>query len=900
MSGAATPLRDELGCLRSLAVGSAQYAYYSLPALADRLGADLDRLPFSLRVLLENLLRHTGDGTVSQADVAALARWDAPDREGGEVAFHPARVLMPDSSGIPLLIDFAALRDAVAARGLDPRRVNPRIPVDLVIDHSVRTDFAGTPDAFTRNLAREMERNGERYAVVRWAMEQYDNLRVIPPANGIVHQINIEYLASVVTTIRHGDTLLAFPDSLVGMDSHTPMVNALGVFGWGVGGIEAASALVGQPVALLVPRIVGCRVSGTRRTGVMCTDIVLSLTRVLRAAGVLGAVVEFFGPGLDELSLPDRATIANMAAEYGATMGFFPVDHETVRYLAGTGRSDSQVALVEAYARAQRLWREKDGAVPGFAQIVDFDLGTVQPSLAGPTRPEHLVPLPDVPASFRRGFADRVGAAPAPPVADTARALRHGDIVIASIASCTNTSNPFQIVAAGLLARNAAARGLTAKPWVKTSFSPGSRVVTALLDAAGLTAGLEAIGFYLAGYGCMSCGGGSGPLSEPIAAQIEQDGLIVLGMLSSNRNFEGRLHPLIRGTYLGSPPLVVAYAIAGSALHDLAQEPLGVDRDGVPVLLSDIWPQDAEIDAVLRAVQTPAMFRRSYGALADGGPGWTGLAHADGPVFAWDPASLYIKRPPFLDAAGAPFGDIRGARALLLLGDDITTDHISPGGAIPPASPAGAYLQSHGITPAGFSTYVARRANHEVMVRGTFANIRLRNELAPGTEGGMTRHMPDGETTTVFAAAERYRAEDVPLVVIAGANYGCGSSRDWAAKGTALLGIRAVLAESFERIHRSNLVGMGVVPLQFTAGVTRHTLGLDGSETIDLLGFAAGLAPGMRVRARFTRRDGSTREAELLCRIDTRREAEWVRQGGILPYVLHEMTTAAAAPVATS
>lgn len=904
MSGAApTPPHDAMGSLRSLAVGAASYVYYSLPALAASQGTDLDRLPFSLRVLLENLLRHAGDGTVTEADVTALARWEFPEREGGEIAFHPARVLMPDSSGIPLLIDFAALRDAVAARGLDPRRVNPRIPVDLVIDHSVRADHAGTADAFARNLVHEMARNRERYAVVRWAMEQYDNLRVIPPANGIVHQINIEYLASVVTAMRHGDTLLAAPDSLVGMDSHTPMVNALGVFGWGVGGIEAATALVGQPVALRVPRVVGCRVTGARRQGVVCTDIVLSVTRVLRAAGVLGAVVEFFGPGLDTLSLPDRATIANMAAEYGATMGFFPVDRETLRYLSQTGRADAQIALVEAYARAQRLWREPDGAVPGFARIVEFDLGTVQPSLAGPSRPEQCVPLPDVPASFRHAFADRVGAAPAGPVAETARKLRHGDIVIASIASCTNTSNPFQIVAAGLLARNAAARGLRARPWVKTSFSPGSRVVTAMLEAAGLMEGLEAIGFHLVGYGCMSCGGGSGPLPDAITGEIERGALVVLGMLSSNRNFEGRLHPLVRGTYLGSPPLVVAYAIAGSVLHDLSRDPLGVDPSGAPIRLADLWPSDAEIEAVLRALPSPELFRRSYGTLADGGPGWTGLAHGAAPVFAWDPDSLYIKRPPFLDgpsAAAAPFADIRGARALLLLGDDITTDHISPGGAIPPVSPAGAYLIGHGIAPAGFSTYVARRANHEVMVRGTFANIRLRNEMAPGTEGGLTRHLPDGATLTVFDAAEQYRAAGVPLVVIAGANYGCGSSRDWAAKGTALLGVRAVLAESFERIHRSNLVGMGVVPLQFAPGETRQTLVLDGCEVIDLLGFDAGLSPGMTVRARFTRPDGSARETRLLCRVDTRREADWVRQGGILPYVLHEITGAGTTSVMAS
>ncbi len=888
-----TALADPLDTLRPLDVGATRYVYYSLPALAASLGSDLERLPFSMRVLLENLLRHAGDGTVATADLAALARWDAPEREGAEVAFHPARVLMPDSSGIPLLIDFASLRDAVAAQGMDPQAVNPRIPVDLVIDHSVRADHTGTVDAFARNLAREMDRNAERYSVVRWAMEQYDALRVIPPANGIVHQINLEYLAPVVTTTRHGEELLAFPDSLVGMDSHTPMVNALGVFGWGVGGIEAATALVGQPVGLLVPLVVGCRVSGTRQAGVMCTDIVLTLTRVLRAAGVLGAVVEFFGPGLAALSLPDRATIANMAAEYGATMGFFPIDGETLRYLAATGRDPAQVALVEAYARAQHLMG--GGAAPAFARVVAFDLGSVHPVLAGPSRPEQCVSLPDVPASFRHAFATGAEAAPAGP-----RELRHGDIVIASIASCTNTSNPFQIIAAGLLARNAAMRGLTAQPWVKTSFSPGSRVVTAMLDAAGLTAGLQAIGFHLVGYGCMSCGGGSGPLPDAITAAIARDDLAVLGMLSSNRNFEGRLHPSVRGTYLASPPLVVAYAIAGSVLHDLSRQPLGIDAAGAPVHLADLWPSDAEVTAVLGAAQSPDLFRRNYAALADGGPGWTGLAHGAAPVFAWDPDSLYIKRPPFLDGVGTtlpPIADLRGARPLLLLGDDVTTDHISPGGAIPAGAPAGEYLLAHGVAPAEFSTYVARRANHEVMVRGTFANIRIRNEMVAGSEGGLTRHMPDGAIVTVFDAAVRYRAAGVSLVVIAGANYGCGSSRDWAAKGTALLGISAVLAESFERIHRSNLVGMGVIPLEFPPGVSRRSLGLDGTETIDLLGLADGLRPGMEVTARFVRPDGAARTVPMLCRIDTAREADWVRHGGILPYVFRDMISVAPVPV---
>jgi aconitate hydratase len=777
--------------------------------------------------------------------------------------------------------------------------VNPRIQTDLVIDHSVRVDHFGSPEAFTRNLKLELERNHERYSVVRWATEQYDNLRVIPPSNGIIHQVNLEYLASVVATEAAGSDTLAYPDTLVGMDSHTPMINALGIFGWGVGGIEAATALLGQPVSLLVPRVVGCRVTGQRRPGVVCTDIVLTLTQILRRAGVLAAVVEFFGPGLDTLSLSDRATMANMAAEYGATMGFFPIDRETIAYLELTARTPEHVALVEAYCRAQGLWRETGAAEPDFPEVVEFDLGRVEPSLAGPARPEDRVPIGTLPGNFRTYFAARVGDAPAAPVAEAPRKLRHGDIAVAAISSCTNTSNPFQVIAAGLLARNALARGLHAKPWVKTSISPGSRVVTAMLQKAGLLDALAGVGFHVVGYGCMTCGGGAGPLPEAIAAEIEAEKLVAMAVISSNRNFEGRLHPSVRGTYLASPPLVIAYAIAGSVLHDLSQDSLGVDAAGNPVTLADLWPSDAEIATVLEQSLTPDLFRREYGNMEDGGPEWQALRYGQNATFGWNPDSLYLKRPPFLDGHGEAvpeLSDITGARTLLLLGDNVTTDHISPGGIIPSETPAGQYLLENGVKPAGFSTYVARRANHEVMVRGTFANIRLRNEMAPGTEGGFTRYFPDGDITTVHDAAMRYADAKVPLVVVAGGNYGCGSSRDWAAKGTQLLGISAVIAESFERIHRSNLVGMGVLPLQFPEGVTRQTLGLDGSETFDILGLAQGLAPGEMIETRIHRQDGSSETLRLLCRVDTKREAEWVRHGGILPYVFRDILAEALLP----
>ena len=880
-------MRDSFDTLREL---DNEVAFHSLPALGERLGVDLGPMPVSLKVLLENLLRHEDGVTVTTDDIAALARWPDPVALGREVSFHPVRVLMPDSSGIPLLIDLAAMRDEMVARGLDPRRVDPIIPTDLVIDHSVRVDSAGRPDALARNLKAELERNRERYGVVRWAMVQFANLRVVPPGNGIVHQVNIERFAQVVACgVRDGQTL-AFPDSLVGMDSHTPMVNALGVFGWGVGGIEAATAMFGQPVGLPTPRVVGCRLVGTPRAGVMCTDIVLALTRFLRGSDVLAAVVEFCGPALDRLPLPDRATIANMAPEFGATMGFFPVDAETLRYLAQTGRPAAQIALVERYTKAQGLWR---GDEPVFETVVEFDLGAVEPALAGPSRPENLVALAGVPERFRTAFATHgAGQASPPPVTSAARPLQHGDIAIAAIASCTNTANPYQMIAAGLLARKAVAKGLRAKPWVKTSFSPGSRVVPAMLDKAGLTDGLNALGFQVVGFGCMSCGSGSGALAPEIADEIAAGKLAAVGLISSNRNFDGRLNASVRGTFLGSPPLMVAYAIAGSILHDLTRDKLGDDADGRPVFLADIWPDAAEIRASLDAALTGDLFQANYSTFADPGPEWAAIPFGTAPVFDWDPDSMFLRRPPFLDAAADISQPIRGARILLMLGDDITTDHISPGTTIPPNSEAGAYLAQHGVTPEKFGSYIGRRANHEVMIRGTFANVRLRNELVPDREGGFTRHQPSGETMTVFRAAERYRAEGKSTVVVAGGNYGCGSSRDWAAKGTSLLGVRAVIAESFERIHRSNLVGMGVLPLQFPAGVSRHSLGLTGTETFDIPNIAAALVPGATVSVWLNRASGISRTMTLLSRVDTRREAEWVRNGGILPYVMNELAAA--------
>jgi len=864
--------------------------FYSLPALAQALSVHLERMPVSLKVLLENLARHEDGITVTRDDIAALARWPDPVALDREVAFHPGRVLMPDSSGVPLLIDLAAMREAMVERGLDPHRVDPLVRTDLVIDHSVRADFTGRPDAFALNLSSELERNRERYGVVKWAMAEFRNLHVVPPGNGIVHQVNIEHFAQVVACSERAGRTIAFPDTLVGMDSHTPMVNALGVFGWGVGGIEAASAMFGQPVGLPTPRVVGCRLTGAPRPGIMCTDIVLALTRFLRSADVLAAVVEFCGPALDYLTLPDRATIANMAAEFGATMGFFPIDGETLRYLRQTGRPPAQIDLIERYTKAQGLWRADE---PEFQTLLEFDISQVEPSLAGPSRPENLVPLSQAPQRFREAYASRGTAqAQTPSVVSTSRPLEHGDIVIASIASCTNTANPYQVIAAGLLARNAVARRLRAKRWVKTTITPGSRVVPAMLAKAGLSDSLDALGFQVIGFGCMACGSGSGSLLEGVAEEIAARDLVAAGLISSNRNFDGRLNATVRGTFLASPPLVVAYAITGSILHDLTRDKLGDDPEGQSVFLADIWPSDREIQDCLDGALTEDLFHAAYREPADLGSEWHDIPYTAGPVYAWNPKSMFVRRPPFLSEPEGAGAAILGARILLLLGDDVTTDHISPGSAIPADTEAGAYLAEHGVPPHKFGTYVGRRANHEVMMRGTFANVRLRNELVPEREGGFTRHQPSGEVTTVFRAAERYRAEGQPVIVIAGRNYGCGSSRDWAAKGTSMLGVRAVIAESFERIHRSNLVGMGVLPLQFPSGITRRSLRLTGDETFDIPDISRALEPGATIPIRVNRETGASETIELISRVDTRREAEWVRSGGVLSYVLKELAAA--------
>ena len=870
-------MRNSFGTRRELKVEGQSYTIHSLPGLARAIGTPLDRLPFAMRVLLENMVRHEDGEAVTVADVEALLGGN----DVREVPFHPVRVLMPDSSGIPLLVDLAMMRDAVAARGMDPRQVNPLIPADLIIDHSVAVDHAGSPDALERNMAAEMERNRERYALVRWAQGQFDDLRVLPPGNGILHQVNVEHLATVVATASHDGVLWAFPDSLVGTDSHTPMVNGLAVFGWGVGGIEATTALLGQPIGLLPPRVVGCRLTGAPPPGVLAADIALSLTERLRPAGLLGAVVEFFGPGVDMLPVSDRATIANMAPEYGATMGFFPIDGRTLEFLRLTGRPRARVALVEAYARHQGLFRSP-GDEPSYDAIVEYDLSTTEPVMAGPTRPESRVPLARVPDSFRRSFP-----AASADARNTGR-IENGDVVIASITSCTNTSNPRQMLAAGLLARNAAARGLRAAPAVKTSLSPGSRAVTSMLERAELLAPLAQLGFDVVGYGCMSCGGMAGPLPKAVTDAVAERDLAVCGVLSSNRNFEGRLHGAVRGTYLGSPPLVIAMAIAGSVLIDLTNEPLGTDVDGHPVMLRELWPDEAELDALTVATVTPGLFTDHYAAPADGGSGWQALPLGAHPAFAWDAGSEYLKRPPFLDglvAEPAPLGDMLGGRILLVLGDDVTTDHISPVGPVLPGSVAGCYLLSRGVEPTMLDSYLGRRGNHEVMVRGTFASPRLKNELSPNQPGGLTRHIPGGAEMSVYDAAMAYRDASVPAVVIAGRNYGCGSSRDWAAKGTALLGIRVVIAETFERIHRSNLVGMGVLPLEFPPGMTRHDLALTGAETIDICGLSAGLSPGMTVTATIRRPDGGAMSVPLRARVDTAREAAWVWHGGILPYV---------------
>ncbi len=888
--------RDSLATRRTLAVGDASYDYFSLAAAEAALG-EVSRLPVSLKVLLENLLRHEDGRTVTVDDLRAVAAWrDDRGRAGREIAFRPARVLMQDFTGVPAVVDLAAMRDAMAALGGDPGRINPLVPVDLVIDHSVMVDFWGTADALERNMAMEFARNGERYAFLRWGQGAFDDFRVVPPGTGICHQVNCEYLAQGVWLGRDGGAVVAYPDTLVGTDSHTTMVNGLAVLGWGVGGIEAEAAMLGQPISMLIPEVVGVRLGGAIREGVTATDVVLTVTQMLRRHGVVGKFVEFTGPGLDSLALPDRLTIANMAPEYGATCGFFPVDAETVRFLGFSGRDPARVALVEAYARAQGLWRDATSPEPLFTDVLDLDLATVEPSLAGPKRPQDRVSLAGAGAAFAAALPSiQPGADLAAKVAlaDGSGAIGHGDVVIAAITSCTNTSNPTVMIAAGLLAQKAMARGLARKPWVKASLAPGSQVVTDYLAAAGLQDPLDRLGFTLAGYGCTTCIGNSGPLDAPVAAAVDSNNLVVAAVLSGNRNFEGRISPQVKANYLASPPLVVAYAIAGTMNVDLGADPLGTGGDGRPVYLRDIWPGAAEIAQAMAQSLSAESYRRRYADVFRGPDAWRQVAVAGGRTYAWDSASTYIKNPPYFAGMTrqppTSLADITGARPLAILGDSVTTDHISPAGNIKADSPAGRYLMERGIRPADFNSYGSRRGNDEVMTRGTFANPRLRNEMLAGSEGGITRHQPTGEALSIYDAALRYQADGVPLVVVAGKEYGTGSSRDWAAKGTRLLGVKAVIAESFERIHRSNLIGMGVLPLQFTGGADRRSLGLDGGERFAIAGLAAGLKPGQEMTLTITRAGGSQDTVPLLCRVDTLDEAEYFRHGGILHYVLRSL-----------
>ena len=887
---------DSLNARRSLSAAGKHYDYFSIKAAEDAGLSDVSRLPFSMKVLLENLLRWEDGRTVTTDDVMAVGEWLKEKRSDREIAYRPARVLMQDFTGVPAVVDLAAMRAAMVDLKGDPQKINPLSPVDLVIDHSVMIDHFGADDAADKNMALEFERNKERYEFLRWGQQAFDNFRVVPPGMGICHQVNVEHLAQVVWTGGENGNV-AYPDTLVGTDSHTTMVNGLGVLGWGVGGIEAEAAMLGQPVSMLIPEVVGFKLTGSLKEGTTATDLVLTVVEMLRAKGVVGKFVEFYGPGLDSLSLPDRATIANMAPEYGATCGVFPVDAETIRYLNFTARDEGRVALVEEYAKAQGMWRDADSPDPVFTDTLELDITSVEPSLAGPKRPQDRIALSGAATSFAGTLKDMGGRdeAKAVDVADASYGLRDGDVVIAAITSCTNTSNPSVLIAAGLLARNAAEKGLRSKPWVKTSLAPGSQVVADYLEKAGLQEHLNTLGFNIAGFGCTTCIGNSGPLAEPIAAAIDGNDLVAAAVLSGNRNFEGRVSPHTKANYLASPPLVVAYALAGSMTRDLFNDPLGKDSDGNPVYMRDIWPSNAEIQEAIVAAVTPEMFATRYADAFAGTKEWQAIETTAGQTYEWNDLSTYVQHPPFftgLDDKAGGGGDIAGARSLAVLGDSVTTDHISPAGGIKADSPAGSYLVGHQVRPVDFNSYGSRRGNHEVMMRGTFANIRIRNEMAPGTEGGVTKHQPSGEVMSIYDAAMRYAEDGVPLVVFGGKEYGTGSSRDWAAKGTNLLGVKAVIVESFERIHRSNLVGMGVLPLQFKDGASRQSLGLDGSETFDLSGIAGGISPRMDVTLTVNRADGSSEQVELLCRIDTLDEVEYYNAGGILQYVLRNLAAA--------
>ena len=882
--------QDTLKTRRTLEVGGQSYDYFSLKAASDQIG-DISRLPYSMKVLLENLLRHEDGRSVSTDDIKALAQWVQDRRSDREIAYRPARILLQDFTGVPAVVDLAAMRDAVNGFDADPQLINPLSPVDLVIDHSVMVDHFGTENAFEKNVELEYERNGERYEFLRWGQTAFDNFRVVPPGTGICHQVNLEYLAQTVWTSEVDGKTIAYPDTLVGTDSHTTMVNGLGVLGWGVGGIEAEAAMLGQPISMMLPEVVGFKLTGQLREGMTATDLVLTVTQMLRAKGVVGKFVEFYGDGLDHLTLADQATIANMAPEYGATCGIFPVDSETLRYLRFTGRAEDRIALVEAYAKEQGIWRDANTPDPVFTDTLELDLTQVVPSLAGPKRPQDRIALSDAASAFR----DLLGVSAAPQKADDAP-LADGDVVIAAITSCTNTSNPSVLIGAGLVARKARALGMTVKPWVKTSLAPGSQVVTEYLEKAGLQEDLDAMGFNLVGYGCTTCIGNSGPLPTEISEAIHTNDLNVCAVLSGNRNFEGRISPDIKSNYLASPPLVVAYALSGSMLNDIYEDPIGQDRDGNDVFLKDVWPTNKEINDLIESSLSREMFESRYGNVFAGDEMWQNIPVTTGQTYKWNDGSTYVRHPSFFeDMPPEPIAptNISGARVLAMLADSVTTDHISPAGSIKEDGPAGDYLKEHQVRPLDFNSYGSRRGNHEVMMRGTFANVRIRNEMAPGTEGGVTIHHPSGEQMSIYEAAMRYAAEEVPLVILGGKEYGTGSSRDWAAKGTRLLGARAVIVESFERIHRSNLVGMGVLPLQFLEGMDRKTLELTGTEIFDIVGIEDGLAPRSNLGCTITYDDGSKKDIELLCRIDTLDEIDYYQNGGILQYVLRNMLAAA-------
>ncbi len=884
-----------LDVVRNLEVSGKTYDYYSLNAAVEAGLGDVSRLPFSLKVVLENLLRHHDEEAVTLDDLHALVAWQKERRSDAEIAYSPGRILMQDFTGVPAVVDLAAMRDAMKDLGGDPKRINPLRPVDLVIDHSVVVDHFGTPEAFQANVDLEMKRNLERYTFLRWGQGAFDHFGVVPPGTGICHQVNLEYLAQVVWTDEVDGRTVAFPDTLVGTDSHTTMINGLAVLGWGVGGIEAEAAMLGQPLSMRIPEVVGMKLTGALKEGTTATDLVLTVTQMLRAKGVVGKFVEFYGPGLDQLTLADRAVISNMGPEYGATCGFFPIDEKTIEYLKLSGRKADRIELVEAYAKAQGMWRDASSPDPVFTDTVELELDTVVPSLAGPKRPADRIRLDETVTRFKKDL-DTLGAGAenirTQPVEGTEYTLEDGHVVIAAITSCTNTSNPALTIGAGLVARKAAEKGLKVKPWVKTSLAPGSQVVTDYLKAAGVQDALDTLGFNLTGYGCTTCIGNSGPLPPPIAGAVEAGDLAVCAVLSGNRNFEGRVSPHTKANYLASPPLVVAYALAGSMRVDLYNDSLGNGADGKPVYLRDIWPTNAEIQEAVAAAVNGEMFASRYADVFQGTEAWREIASKPSLTYDWDAASTYVQKPPFFEGMSEtadPTTDILDARPLALLGDMITTDHISPAGVYTTDSPAGTYLTSKGVAPADFNSFGSRRGNHEVMMRGTFANIRLANEIAPGTTGGVTRYMPDGEQMSIYDAAMKYVDAGVPLVVIGGKEYGTGSSRDWAAKGTRLLGVRAVITESFERIHRSNLIGMGVLPAQFKDGVTRKTLNIEGTETFSVLGLEKGVTPGMDLTFRITRADGSTEETTLLCRIDTEGEAKYYANGGILHYVLRNM-----------